>query len=80
MKHRREGLLDDGLVLPVQIPGSQRAARVAHDHSVRIQHWNNLEQVLLRRRTVTCKDLAYNLMDLYFSLVVKLLYIFTAKI
>ena len=52
MKHGREGLLDDGLVLPVQISGRQRAARVADDHSVRIQHRNDLEEDRTRIRMV----------------------------
>ena len=41
--HGRERLLDHRLVLAVQVAPGQRAARVAHDDAVGVQHWHDLE-------------------------------------
>ena len=39
---RREGLLDHGLVLPVEVAPGERAARVAHYDAVGIYHRDDL--------------------------------------
>ena len=46
----REGLLDSVLVLPVEICPGQVAPRVPHDHSVRVDHRDDLEDVVLSKR------------------------------
>ncbi len=40
----REGLLDDGLVLTVEVTSGQGAPGVAHHHTVRVQHGHHLEE------------------------------------
>jgi hypothetical protein len=45
--HGRVGFPDDSAVLPVQIASRQRTAVVADYHSVRVQHWHQLEDELV---------------------------------
>ena len=47
MPDRRIGLPHDGAVLSVQITSCQRTAIVADYHSIRIQHWHQLEDELV---------------------------------
>jgi hypothetical protein len=41
--HRRVGFPYDSAVLSVQITSRQRTAVVANYHSIRVQHWHQLE-------------------------------------
>jgi hypothetical protein len=47
MPHRWVSFPDDSAVLPVQITSCQRTAVVANYHSVRVQHWYQLEDELV---------------------------------
>ena len=53
MKDRWKSFLDDRLVLPVQVPSRERAARVADDDAVRVQHRYNLNMTLVLASFVT---------------------------
>ena len=50
MMDRGEGLLDGVFVLSVQITAGQVTPGVADNHSVRVEHWNNLEDEQLPQR------------------------------